>query len=132
MTEENHSTANIPNSVEEAMTSEDSERWMKTMPLETDTLTATGTWELAKLPPGKNAIKTEWVFDKKLSEGKKVDRYKAQSVPRRCFQKPEIDIRHVFATVSRYTAVSFVFAETVRQKWKRILTDIKTLWRVPS
>jgi hypothetical protein len=54
-----------PLNYSEAILSTDSEKWMGAMHEEMESLDKNGTWELARLPSGKKAIKWKWFFQKK-------------------------------------------------------------------
>jgi hypothetical protein len=54
-----------PLNYSEAILSTDSEKWMGAMHEEMESLDKNGTWELARLPSGKKAIKCKWIFKRK-------------------------------------------------------------------
>lgn len=61
-----YSAFNAPSSdpltVDEAMNRSDCEEWKSAMDEEISSLKENNTWTLMNLPPGRNAIKTKWVF----------------------------------------------------------------------
>ena len=59
-----HTTAKspYPKSYAEAMTRPDAQHYHEAACKEIDALLENGTWELARLPPGRKAIGCRWVF----------------------------------------------------------------------
>lgn len=55
-------TGNEPNSYAEALTGPDAQRWHEAALEELNAQLKNGTWVLEKLPPGKKAIGSRWVF----------------------------------------------------------------------
>lgn len=82
---------------------------------EMQAMEANGTWTLEELPEGRKAIKTKWVFKRKLAEDGSVLRYKARLVAKGCSQKYGLDYVKTFSPVVRYTSIRLLIALAV--KW---------------
>jgi hypothetical protein len=67
-----------PNSYRKAMRRPDSELWHQAMMHEMEAHLENGTWELVKLPHGRKAIGSKWVFKVKRNRNGTVERYKAR------------------------------------------------------
>lgn len=63
------------------------------------------TWEEARLPPGRTAVKSKWVFRVKKKANGELDKYKARLVAKGFSQKYKIDYEETFAPVVRYTSI---------------------------
>ena len=59
--------ANEPVSAREALLSSDREHWMSAMQQEMDSIYKNDVYDLVKLPEGKRALNSRWVFKKKIS-----------------------------------------------------------------
>jgi hypothetical protein len=68
------------------------------------------TWEVVKLPPGKKAIGSGWVFRVKRNADGTVERYKGRIVAKGYSQRPGIDYTEVFAPTSRQAAIRLILA----------------------
>ncbi|KAG8501344.1 hypothetical protein CXB51_003537 [Gossypium anomalum] len=70
-----------PSNYSEAISCEDSEKWMFSMQEEMESLHQNKTWDLVKLPKGKKTVCCKWVFKKKeRTPGVEEPRYKARLV----------------------------------------------------
>jgi hypothetical protein len=69
-----------PRSFREAMKGPDSDKWYQAASDEFQTLLDNGTWELVKLPHGRKAIGSRWVFKVKKNADGSVERYKGRLV----------------------------------------------------
>lgn len=79
---------------------------------------ANGTWTLEELPEGRKAIKTKWVFKRKLAEDGSVLRYKARLVAKGCSQKYGLDYVKTFSPVVRYTSIRLLIVLAVKWNMK--------------
>jgi hypothetical protein len=76
------------------------------------------TWTLAKLPEGRKAIKTKWVFKVKENQNGHIVKYKARLVAKGCAQKYGIDYTETFSPVVRYSSIRFLIALAVTEGMK--------------
>jgi hypothetical protein len=75
----------------------DSELWYQAMVREMEAHLENGTWELVKLPPGRKAIGSKWVFKVKRNPDGTVERYKARLVAKGFGQRPGVGLDETFA-----------------------------------
>ena len=68
------------------------------------------TWDLVKLPDGKNVVGCKWVFKHKGDANGNIQRYKARLVTQGYSQKSRIDYDEVFAPVAQYNWIRAVLA----------------------
>ncbi|KAM2725472.1 hypothetical protein EV1_028167 [Malus domestica] len=81
-------TDEIPSNLEEAIESEENEKWCNAMSDEMNSFLKNKIWELAKLPKGKKAISCKWVYVKKEGIDEKSNvRFKARLVAKGYAQK---------------------------------------------
>jgi hypothetical protein len=73
-------TVDDPRTVREAMNSEDSKLWKKTMLEEMDALDKSEAWDLFELPSGRIFVGRKWLFKTKFNAEGKVEKYKARLV----------------------------------------------------
>ncbi|KAM1748940.1 hypothetical protein ACFX1T_009744 [Malus domestica] len=67
-----------PETYEKARAHKHSDKWMKPMESEMDSLLKNDTYKLVELPKGRKTLKNKWVF--KLKRDNKMTRYKARLV----------------------------------------------------
>ena len=89
-----------PNSYQEALNSEDCEKWLATSQEEFDGLTEMGVWKLVDRPSDCKTIKCRWTYVLK-SDG----RYKARLVAKGYTQVQGIDYEEIFSPVARYESI---------------------------
>jgi len=77
-------------------------------------------WKLVNLPPGRQMIKTKWVFVRKP------DRYKARLVVKGCSQKPGVDFTDTYASVVRLETVRTLCAVATADDLEHAQFDVKT------
>jgi len=99
-----------PRMYSEAMSSPDASHWKQATIDEINSLVANGTWEIVKLPPGKKAIGSGWVFKVKKREDGSIERYKARVVAKGCSQRPGFDYVEVFAPTCRLATIRLILA----------------------
>jgi hypothetical protein len=69
-----------PKSVGEAVDSTEGKLWKDTMVEEMESLYKNETWDLVKLPSGRNHVGSKWVFKKKMNVAGQVEKFKARLV----------------------------------------------------
>lgn len=99
-----------PSTVNEALSSSHAELWKAAMKEEYDSLMLNETWTLSKLPAGKRAISSKWVFKTKLNATGVAVRKKARLVAKGFSQQKGIDYNETYAPVVRYTSIRFLLA----------------------
>ena len=87
----------VPNSYREAMSSEDSNKWLAASQEEFDGLTEMGVWKLVDRPHDCKTIKCRWTYVLKSDS-----RYKVRLVAKGYTQIQEIDYEETFSPVARY------------------------------
>jgi hypothetical protein len=99
-----------PKSYCEAMRRLDSELWHQAMVREMEAHLKNGTWELVKLPHGRKAIGSKWVFKVKRNLDGIVERYKARLVAKGFGQRAGIDFDETFAPTTKWAALRAILA----------------------
>jgi hypothetical protein len=90
-----------PKSYSEALTTSDAQHWQQAINEEMESLRHNETWTLTKLPEGKTAVGSKWVFKIKTDETGNVTRYKARLVAQGYSQTYGCDYDEVFAPVAK-------------------------------
>jgi transposase InsO family protein len=112
-----------PETVEEALNSAESEKWMLAMDEEYQSLMKNNTWTLCRLPVGRNAIRNKWVYT--IKSGTEV-RYKARLVAKGFTQRPGIDYEETYSPVVRHDSLRAVLAITAAENLEMVQLDVKT------
>jgi hypothetical protein len=68
------------------------------------------TWELVKLPHGRKAIESKWVFKVKRNPDGTVERYKARLVAKGFGQRPGVDFDDTFTPTTKWAALRAILA----------------------
>ena len=105
-----------PNSVNEALNSEDSEKWKEAMQAEYNSLIKNKTWQLVEKPSDKNIIGCKWVFVVKRSPDGAMERCKARLVAHGCSQKFNVVYRETLAPVVRHSTIRLLLALAAKHK----------------
>ena len=103
-------TGNEPNSYAEAMAGPDAQRWHEAALEELNAQLKNGTWVLEKLPPGKKAIGSRWVFRIKRNADGTVERFKARIVAKGYNQRPGFDYMEIFAPTMHQATIRLILA----------------------
>ena len=88
-----------PESLEEALTSSDVEKWKKAMKEELKNLQRNETWEIVPKPEGRKIIKCKWVFKTKFDKDGQVERHKARLVACGHTRVDGVDYQKIFCPV---------------------------------
>ena len=102
-----------PNSYQEALNLEDSDKWLATSQEEFDNLTEMGVWKLVYCPCDRKTIKCRWTYVLKFNS-----RYKATLVAKGYTQVQGIDYEETFSLVVRYESIQYLLTHTALQDWE--------------
>lgn len=115
-----------PRSYQEAIESIESEKWLKAMKEEIDSLSVNNTWILVQKPLKQKVIDCKWVFKIKNNPDDTIERYKARLVARGFNQEHGIDYEETFSPVVRYDSIRAILAIVAAKKLKMKQFDVKT------
>ena len=107
------------------------EKWHEAIADEFRSHKDNGTWKPAKLPPGKKALSTKWVFKIKTNADGSL-RYKARLVVRGFEQREGIDYKETFAPVAKFATVRILLALATHFDWEVEQMDVKTAFLYPE
>lgn len=115
---------NDPETLEEALTSPDAEKWKLSMDEELENLKRNETWDVVSRPKGRKVVKCKWVFKKKYDKDGQVERFKARLVARGHTQIEGIDYKETFCPVIKSKSIRTLLAFAVEQDWPVHQLDI--------
>ncbi|KAG8472490.1 hypothetical protein CXB51_034176 [Gossypium anomalum] len=116
-----------PSNYSEAISCEDSEKWMFAMQEEMKSLHKNRTWDLMKLPKGKKVVRCKWVFKKKEgTPGVEEPRYKARFVTKGYIQIPGVDFTDVFSPVVKHSSIRALLGIVAMHDLELEQLDVKT------
>ncbi|GJY06863.1 retrovirus-related pol polyprotein from transposon TNT 1-94 [Tanacetum coccineum] len=98
-----------PESYLEALSSKESVQWKKAINEEISLLEKNQTWSLVRLPSGKNALQSKWVFRVK-EEYNCRKRYKARLVVKGFQQMQGVDYNDIFSPIVKMTTIRLVLS----------------------
>ncbi|GBP15544.1 Retrovirus-related Pol polyprotein from transposon TNT 1-94 [Eumeta japonica] len=116
--------ANVPQTYEDALSSEDSELWIKSIKEELKAHEDNGTWELVKKPDNVRLLDCKWVFRVKNEESS--SRYKARLCAKGFAQKSGIDYTETFSPTVRYDSIRLLLSIAAEKRMTIMQFDIKT------
>ncbi|KAE8902155.1 hypothetical protein PF007_g908 [Phytophthora fragariae] len=100
---DNWALAVAPVNLSEVQTSDDQREWENAKIDEITSLLENYTFVEVPLPPGRSAIKSKWVFKKKLHADGSLDKYKAHVVAKGFSQWYDDDYTESFSPVVRHS-----------------------------
>lgn len=116
----------VPQTVEEALSSEYSQRWWDAMQEEFNSLMANETWELSEMPKGQKIVGCKWVFALKKDNDGKIQRFKARLVAKGYAQTYGINYTETFSPVVRYETIRMVIALAAERNLHLHQMDVST------
>uniref|UniRef100_A0A1Y1MYL6 Retrovirus-related Pol polyprotein from transposon TNT 1-94 n=1 Tax=Photinus pyralis TaxID=7054 RepID=A0A1Y1MYL6_PHOPY len=124
--EVNFVETDVPNTYEEALRSENSSEWKKSIAEELQAHEENGTWELVPKPVGKNIIDSKWVFKVKRTSQGEICRYKARLCARGFTQIRGLDYEETFSPTTRYDSIRTLLSIAAERDYEMVQFDVTT------
>jgi Reverse transcriptase (RNA-dependent DNA polymerase)/gag-polypeptide of LTR copia-type/Integrase core domain/GAG-pre-integrase domain/Domain of unknown function (DUF4219)/Zinc knuckle len=102
------------------------EEWNKAMQEEIAAIERNNTWNLVRLPEGKNVISVKWLYKTKIGSDGKLVKHKARLVVRGFTQEQGVDFDETFAPVARFETIRTILAIAARLKLTVHQFDVKS------
>ncbi|KAE8219272.1 hypothetical protein CF326_g8991 [Tilletia indica] len=96
------------------MSAPDASDWRVAEAVELGNHRRAGTWEPAKLPAGRTAVSSRWIYKRKTNSEGQIVKYKARVVARGFSQKPGLDYEETHAPTPAITALRVFVAIAIR------------------
>ncbi|UYV72786.1 hypothetical protein LAZ67_10000706 [Cordylochernes scorpioides] len=116
----------LPSSYEEAINHPDSPLWQQAMDKEIHSLQNHHVWDLTELPEGAKAIKSKWIFSKKMDPQTNQKIYKARLVALGCSQEYGIDYTETFSPVMKTDSFRTLLAYATMAGYEFHHFDVET------
>jgi hypothetical protein len=114
-------------SYSEAISCDNSSKWLVAMNDEFESLQKNATWKLVKLPDGKKPLKCKWIYKKKEGiSGVEPARFKARLVVKGFKQREGIDFNEVFTPVVLHTSIRVMLTIVALFDLELEKLDVKT------
>ena len=126
---EHESDLNIDNdqvSFDQAMSGENSDKWLMAMKEELKSMDDNNVWEMTELPKDSKRVGCKWVFKTKRDFKGNVERYKARLVAKGYTPKDGNDYKETFSPVSRKDSLRIVMALVAHFDLELHQMDVKT------
>ena len=117
---------NDPVSFDQAMSGENSDKWLMAMKEELKSMDDNNVWEMTELPKDSKRVGCKWVFKTKRDSKGNVERYKARLVAKCYTQKDGIDYKETFSPVSRKDSLRILMALVAHFDLELHQMDVKT------
>jgi hypothetical protein len=105
----------------EAMGSNQADEWTEACQYEMDALAKLKVWSLVDLPQGRKAVKSKWVFKRKVD-----GRYRARLVAKGFTQIEGVDFDETFSPVACFESLRLVLALATLEDWEIHQMDVKS------
>ena len=123
----------IPRNLSEALAQPDADKWQAAVDVELAAMEKHQVWEIVDLPPGKRAIGSRMIFDRKRAEQvngiqqpDSTRKYKARLVAQGFTQVPGVDFNLTYAPVCKYATLRAVLAAAAHDDLHMKQFDVKT------
>ena len=115
-----------PTSYTNALTSQDSEKWLEAMRSEMDSMFENQVWDLVALPDGVKPIGCKWIFKLKKDKDGNIDVFKARLVAKGFRQIHGIDYDETFSPVAMLKSIRIILAIAAFHDYEIWQMDVKT------
>ena len=125
----NSISSDIPFSFKQAINSENSEKWIKSISDELDNLYNNNVVTFVrKIPKGRKIISTKWVFSIKRDENNQIVKFKARLVARGFTQEFGIDFDLTYSPTLNSDSLKLLIAIAAKMCWNVFQLDIKAAY----
>ncbi|KAL5766903.1 hypothetical protein ACOSP7_017520 [Xanthoceras sorbifolium] len=124
---EDTNTVGEPSTYSEAISCDDSAKWLVAMQEEVESLHKNRTWDLVKPPKDKKIVGCKWVFKRKEGiPGIEDAKYKARLVAKGYSQVHGVDFNDVFSPVVKHSSIRVLLALVAMHNLELEQLDVKT------
>lgn len=114
-----------PQTLKEALESEDCEKWKVAIKTELDSLSQMETWTVVE-DAGKPIVAAKWLFKVKVKPSGEIEKYKARYVAKGFTQTKGIDYQETFAPVVRLETLRFMLNVAITEELDILHLDVVT------
>ena len=115
----------IPTTYEEAIKSEDAEKWKAAMDNEIQSLNHNKTWDVIPLPENRVETKGRWIYTIKQGKEPGKVQYKARYVARGYSQIQGLDYDETYSPTTRFTSIRTLLQKATNEKLHIHQMDVK-------
>ncbi|KAK1646725.1 hypothetical protein QYE76_064530 [Lolium multiflorum] len=115
-----------PATYEEAMMSQDSNKWQEAMKSEMGSMYDNKVWTLVDLPDSRKAVENKWIFKRKTDADGNITVYKARLVAKGFRQIQGVDYDETFSPVAKLKSVRILLAIAAFFDYEIWQMDVKT------
>ena len=117
-----------PNTIEEALSSFNKEKWINVSKDEMESMKENQVWKLVELSKAHKAIRNRWVLTVKRKTDRTIESYKAHLVAKGYTQKEGIDYDETFSLVVRFALVRLILTIVASLDLELYQMDVKTIF----
>ena len=128
----NHDDFEEPSTITQAMKRHDWKHWKEAIVQELRAHRKNQTWRYSRIPQGRSAIGSRFVFKRKRGPDGSVLKYKARLVAQGFSQRPGIDFKETFSPTPGLPTIRHFLAQAVLQGLDIHLADIDTAYLIPK
>jgi len=121
-----HFVDNVPKTYNEAINSENKNKWIEAMNSEIKSLSDNGTWTLVNTPDVCKPVSCGWVFKIKYDNQNESVKFKARLVAKGYSQVYGIDYDETYASVANMVTIRILFSIVNNKNLFMYQMDIKT------
>ena len=114
-----------PESFENAINSEQKDKWLEAMKTEIESLNETQTWDLVPKEKGQNIISGRWVYKTKHDSNGNIDKFKARYVAKEFKHIEGIEYSDTFAPTSKLETFKILLALSAIENFFLKQMDVK-------
>lgn len=100
--------------------------WRAAMEEEYESILKNKTWDLVKLPKGKQPIGCKWLYKPKFKADGSIEKYKARLVAKGYSQQEGIDYDEAFSPVAKLNTIRMIISLATKHHWMIHQLDVKS------